>query len=231
MLKKWINRYWVYCVIVALCFIAITRYENYLKEHNEALMVLITAVYLFATIKISSANIESANAAREQMAVTQAQIDEEKKQYEETKHLQVLPVFKASFLRKSDGCYQFFLPLVKTEAKTAVSTLIVLSNIGNGPAVNLSYKWKYANAACEEPFGISFVKASEDIKMQIHFIGELQKDYYAGILTIVYHDIFGEEYAQDLTISFDHDSVLPSACNLNTEYIKRVDIAKEDNHA
>ena len=94
MLKKWIYRYWVYCVIVALCFLAITRYENYLKEHNEALMVLITAVYLFATIKISSANIESANAAREQMAVTQAQIDEEKKQYEETKHLQVLPVFK-----------------------------------------------------------------------------------------------------------------------------------------
>ena len=72
----------------------------YLNENSNALMVIITFVYVLATIAICAANIISANATRNQIAVSQMQIAEEKKQYEESKHLQIMPFFQVSFSDK-----------------------------------------------------------------------------------------------------------------------------------
>ena len=74
---------------------------NFLNVNNGALMVIITAVYVVATIQICRANIKSAKAsnaqvaaAKEQTDAVKAQLDESKREYEETKRLQMMPYFE-----------------------------------------------------------------------------------------------------------------------------------------
>ena len=51
---------------------------------TDWLMVVITAIYVVATIYISRANIKSADATREQLV-------ESKRQYEDKKRLEIMP--------------------------------------------------------------------------------------------------------------------------------------------
>ena len=77
---------------------------NFLNVNNGALMVIITAVYVVATIQICRANIKSAKAsnaqvaaAKEQTDAVKAQLDESKREYEETKRLEHMPYMQVSF--------------------------------------------------------------------------------------------------------------------------------------
>ena len=214
MLKKWISKYWIYFIIIALCIIAITQYEDYLKSHNEALMVLITAVYLFATIRISYANIESAKATREQLSNSN-------ENYEDSRHLQVLPFFKAGLLQNSSGCFQFFFPLCPSKNSTIAPSEIVLTNIGRGSALDLKYDWKYAGNVTSDSIGISFIKEDDKLKMQIYFTGELSPGNYEGILTIYFNDMLGWEYTQDILLRFEPNSTQASLSYVETGAIKR----------
>ena len=57
---------------------------------TDWLMVIITGIYTFETNKIFKANLNSANASK-------AQLEESKRQYEETKRLQIMPYFRVDF--------------------------------------------------------------------------------------------------------------------------------------
>lgn len=52
-----------------------------LDEHSESLTVLITAVYVLATIFIWRANIKTANASQRQLAEMQRQFKESNRPY------------------------------------------------------------------------------------------------------------------------------------------------------
>jgi len=204
----------MYFIIIALCVIAITQYEDYLKSHNEALMVLITAVYLFATIRISYANIESAKATREQLTTSN-------ENYEDSRHLQVLPFFKAGILQNSSGCFQFFFPLCPSNNSTAAPSEIVLTNIGRGSALDLKYDWKYAGHVTSESIGISFIKEDDKLKMQIYFTGELSPNNFEGTLTVFFNDMLGWEYTQDILLRFEPNYTQASVSYVETGAIKR----------
>ena len=100
-----------------------------------------------------------------------------------------------------------------------MSDAVSLFNIGNGPAINLSYKWKYSESASEQPFGISFIKANEEIIIKFIFAGELKKGMENGTFTITFHDVFGTEYQQVITLGFDPNNKAPSLTFINTSYI------------
>lgn len=204
----------MYFIIIALCVIAITQYEDYLKSHNEALMVLITAVYLFATIRISYANIESAKATREQLTTSN-------ENYEDSRHLQVLPFFKAGLLQNSSGCFQFFFPLCPSKNSTVAPSEIVLTNIGRGSALDLKYDWKYAGHVTSESIGISFIKEDDKLKMQIYFTGELSPNNFEGTLTVFFNDMLGWEYTQDILLRFEPNNTQASVSYVETGAIKR----------
>lgn len=214
MLKKWISKYGIYFIVIAICIIAFTQYEDYLNTHDKALMVLITAVYLFATIRISYANIESAKATREQLANSI-------ENYEDSRHLQVLPFFKAGLLQKPSDCFQFYFPLCPSKNSTMAPSEIVLTNIGRGSALDMKYDWKYADNVTSESFGISFIKEDDKLKMQIYFSGELSPHNYEGILTIYFNDMLGWEYTQDILLRFEPNSTQASVSYVETGAIKR----------
>ena len=69
---------------------------NFLDKHSGALTFLITAVYVIATILICRANIRAANATREQ-------VEESKRQFEETQRLQIMPFLQIEIRNTSSN--------------------------------------------------------------------------------------------------------------------------------
>lgn len=57
------------------------QFIAFLDNHNGSLMVLVTAVYVIATIFICRANIKSARATKDQLAETKRQYEEEHRPY------------------------------------------------------------------------------------------------------------------------------------------------------
>lgn len=105
-------------------------FKDFLNDNGQAIMVLITAIYVIATINISNANIKSAEATREQ-------ITESKRQFEESKRLQVMPYLKLSFIDSdvsdADPCLYLEMNNDKGDC-TTTQAFFTLNNIGLGIA-------------------------------------------------------------------------------------------------
>ena len=97
---------------------------------TDWLMVGITAVYVIATIFICIANLRSAKATRDQ-------VDESKRQFEETQRLQVIPYLQLSFTDSddSDAVPCAYLKMYNDKDDfTTTQALFTLKNIGLGIA-------------------------------------------------------------------------------------------------
>lgn len=132
---SWFKKYWVYFAI-AISIGAFLLFKNFLNDNGQALMVLITAIYVIATINISNANIKSAEATREQ-------INESRRQFEETQRLQAMPYLQLSF---TDTEVSDVVPCLYIEMRerksvfTPIQALFSLKNIGLGIAHHTSVK-------------------------------------------------------------------------------------------
>lgn len=124
---------------------------NFLNVNNGALMVIITAVYVVATIQICRANIKSAKAsnaqvaaAKEQTDAVKAQLDESKREYEETKRLQMMPYFEIIVhddIRDFVECIELTISNSNAENSTVIDRRISIKNIGLGVAKDFTYTW------------------------------------------------------------------------------------------
>ena len=175
---------------------------EYLNTNSDALMVIITIVYVVATIAICAANIMSANATRNQIKVSQTQIVEEKKRFEESKHLQIMPFFQVSFSEKLQTGFPVILPFKsKVENKEGCGEDLYLDNIGNGPAIDLFYKWKYNDVNIHERLGVASVKAGTGCILHVIFIDRPLSNKETCILTLCFSDVLGRKYTQDIKIN------------------------------
>lgn len=122
---------------LALMALVLFLFHDWLNDNSNALMVLITFVYVVATFEICKANINAAEASREQLA-------ESKRQFEETKRLQIAPrllIHRCSDVQTTDGELQFLL-LPDSDARQCRLTYFYLSieNAGMGAATDFSLK-------------------------------------------------------------------------------------------
>lgn len=128
-MKSWIEKNWFYIALI-LSIVAFWLFKSFLNENSPAIMVLITAVYVIATINISIANNKSAEATRNQ-------IIESKHQFEETQRLQVMPYLQLTFI---DSDINDAAPCVYIEMRNHKEDAIpaqayfTLKNIGLGIA-------------------------------------------------------------------------------------------------
>ncbi len=132
---SWIKKYWV-CIAIAISIGAFWLFKDFLNGNSQALMVLVTTIYVIATINISNANIKSAEATREQ-------ITESKQQFEETQRLQAMPYLQMSFTdtEVSDVVPCLFVEMRESkEDFTSTQALFSLKNIGLGIAHHTSIK-------------------------------------------------------------------------------------------
>lgn len=193
---------------------------NFLNVNNGALMVIITAVYVVATIQICRANIKSAKAsnaqvaaAKEQTDAVKAQLDESKREYEETKRLEHMPYMQVSFgERKTSDERGSYLPNMMLDINrsddnrfASAGMSIDVTNIGLGLAVNIKCKWISAGIEQEQHLSASLLKRGECCNSTFIIsaaIPEKEPQYADTSLIICFDDFLGNHYEQTVDISF-----------------------------
>ena len=124
----------------------------FLNTNSGAITVIVTMIYTVATILIMVANRRSAEAANKQIITSN-------EQYNNSKHLQIMPFLQACFSSRKAPEYHLFFRLsgnVKSKERRTVS--ILLENVGKGPAINLSCIWAYGNSSQHEDLGITVIQ-------------------------------------------------------------------------
>ena len=105
---------------------------------TDWLMVLITAIYVTATVFICWANIRSANATKKPIAQSESQ-------FEETQRLGMMPYLTFEHITDEtlDADIEISVPFTKeVSAFCHHSSFFRLKNIGNGTATTIIYTWQ-----------------------------------------------------------------------------------------
>jgi hypothetical protein len=172
---------------------------------SDWVMVIITAVYVVATIFICCANIKSAQASREQLV-------ESKKQFDENKRLQVMPFFDIKIYPNSDfGDSDIYVDLPAKYAASVHDTngidmKISIENIGLGTARNISYIWETASHFDKTgilSFKTIFQKEEHAFSIDISApVKEKASFEYEACLIIQYSDLLGNTYNINIEMNF-----------------------------
>lgn len=178
--------------------IEITTAETVLKNTplvTDWLMLLVTFVYVVATIFIYKANIESACAAREQ-------IEESRRQFKETTRLNLMPFFEFEVAEKSiygSEVAPLNLVIPKGDAFYA-SREYIIRNIGLGTAKNITYRCINLTESLEGDLKkVSAIK-SNDLKYITLDYKTLQKEKIKLLVIVHFQDLLNNNYTQNIEI-------------------------------
>ena len=165
---------------------------------TDWLMVTITAIYVVATIFICKANIKSAQTTKEQ-------IEESKRQYEETKRLGMMPYFQAETF---DGLTDHKLKLILKDDDFNGGDYILhirIKNIGNGTAKDIRYKWNNFTQCYDKGiFPIRALKSGDGQSISISFARPaIIADYTMASFDLTYEDLLENSYMQRLVFCFE----------------------------
>lgn len=198
-----------YLLLLAFLFIMVLIllfFHDWIEQYSNSLMVLITFIYVVATIEICRANIKSAEATKEQL-------EESKRQFNETKRLEHMPYMQVSFgewiTSDKRGSYlpDMWLEINRTSDNRSASSgmSIEVTNIGLGLAVNIKCKWISAGIEQEQHLSASLLKRGECCNSTFIIsaaIPEKEPQYADTSLIICFDDFLGNHYEQTVDISF-----------------------------
>ena len=173
---------------------------------TDWLMVGITLIYVIATIAIWFANHKSAR-------VTEKQLVESKRQFDETKRLEHMPYMQVSFgewiTSDERGSYlpNMWLDINRTADNHASSSgmSIDVTNIGLGLAVNLKCQWISGEIKQEQHLSASLLKKEECCTSTFIIsaaVPDKEPQYAETSLIICFDDFLGNHYEQTVDISF-----------------------------
>lgn len=178
---------------------------DFLNDNESALMIIITSIYVIATIIICFYNGRSAKATREQVAESQ-------RQFEETKRLERMPYFDVTVFEKTDD-YDIFNPdfmlsLAENQSEESIfyPVLLQFTNIGSGTATNVTYTRDNTAGIPAEHFPFSTLGRDRSQVLCCHFFLSLRIDFSAFSsevpLFLKYQDLLGNCYQQEVAFSF-----------------------------
>lgn len=164
-------------------------------------MVIITAIYVVATICIMRANQKSAKAAKEQLS-------EMKREHEESARLQVMPYLRFRVDRKlpvENKMMPAFIVHVNeydNDESVGIITVVEVTNIGQGLATNIVCSWN--DMENTEPFPVDYLRSEEH--KSAHFMFLAKRGSSVGVselypLTFHFTDVLGNEYRQDIILN------------------------------
>ncbi len=186
---------------VVLSTIALVIFREDINNYSNLILILVTIVYVIATIEICLANMNSAKATRDQLA-------ESKRQYEETKRLEYMPCFEIHFDTIDAGTGNCIdLTDKKTGVVHTLFTKYRIENISKGTAVNVKCVMKTTIKTNE--LGICpIVPAQKEKSINCMFAAD--KGYFSEnalpfSLDIIYNDIMNNLYEQDIELEFLED--------------------------
>jgi len=136
--EKWKSQI-LLCEFLVLLLVIILLFGDYIQAHSDTLMVIITSVYVVATVYICRSNIKTAEATREQVLQSSAQ-------FKEHRRMELLPFLQIEFLTPQPIMRDPDISLNLTNAEFSSASLIdrtiYVKNIGLGTAMDISYVWR-----------------------------------------------------------------------------------------
>ena len=183
---------------------------------TDWLMVIITGIYMLATIAIFVANLISAKSAKKQLNETKEQIEisktqfeeqlaETKRQYEETKRLSIMPYLQCEFA-KSNVPYKERKVLVKNDCLEGSSHVEIyeIKNIGLGTAKNIKYQLVNLSGNQEiKPFIFQSALSGESHAYCFTFpIPFDQKSDFSIYFDLIFCDLLDNQYSQRIEFMF-----------------------------
>lgn len=170
---------------------------------TDWLMVIITFVYVAATILICIFNGRSAKATQEQVAESQRQFDE-------SKRLEFLPFFQIENGNGSCNA-EYSLELLLDDSNRSKSNYgysAKIKNIGRGSAINIEYSWK--NLIAEYDRGSFLFSALQNGDAHTIFFDlylPLDKpDKCEASICFRFMDLLNHCYTQEIIFCFDYSS-------------------------
>ena len=169
---------------------------------TDWLMVAITAVYVVATIFICYANLSSAKATREQVA-------ESKRQFEETRRLEIMPYLQfESYTGSIQREFKKERLVLATEdfSGATIQITFAIKNVGRGAAREITWIWKNFNNSFDKGnFPIRAVQNGEK-QFLIFSFGVPKNTYDVNIARVElnFKDLLDNAYTQIVEFRFKY---------------------------
>ena len=171
---------------------------TYLNDNSNALMVIITAIYVMATIAICAANIVSAYASNKQM-------QEAKQEYAETRRLEMMPYlqFEAGSML---GDHNVRLSLSSDMSDVEKNETIRITNIGLGTAKDITYTWTNLSGSYDRgAFPIKALRGGDSQQIRFYFtFPKEREDSFMVSIDLVYNDLINNHYTQRFELIFSY---------------------------
>ena len=172
---------------------------------TDWLMVIITAIYVVATILILRANQKSAK-------ITEKQLEASKLQFMETQRLSVLPYLSVdigdTLFQETDTLPIFDLdlwlcPIENNENHAWINRGIIVTNIGAGLVSNLKVKWIVDGNTFEYPLPIVVLCCNDKRIINTSISGEYRDTLFSqkAHLVFCFSDVLGNRYEQTLELN------------------------------
>ena len=178
-------------------------FHGWMEQYSNSLMVLITFIYVVATIEICRANIKSAEATKEQL-------EESKRQFAENERLQMMPYFEIIVyddIRDFVECIELTISNSNAENSTVIDRRISIKNIGLGVAKDFTYTWCNLDGCYpRNDLGFTAFAPGEEKSIYFDFYAEHKEDfseYEAQVSMIFYYsDLLENKYSVVLNLVF-----------------------------
>lgn len=175
---------------------------DYINGNNGFLMVLITFLYVVTTIGIFCANHTSAKAANQQ-------IQEMRRQYDETSRLECLPYFRLDFTSDTPEDPVAFPPdnvnrYLSSWRSDSNGSIMTLMNVGNGTATNIKYSFSINDRPKSDSCSLINAIMKESSYCFKAFFPRVNENEMIdhGVIELEFDDFLGNHYLQSIPLLF-----------------------------
>lgn len=188
------------------------KFFGFLNDYSGLLMVIITVIYVVATINIYIENKKAVIAAKKQLIASKNQLKESKKQFKESQRLSCQPFLQVEIPNVIPiSQFEINLPLCKDEeVYDHLYNNVFIKNIGKGAATNIIYSWeiKDINVHNSDFPQINGIMQGDKYCMQITSCYRENPLDVQGLLLWEFNDMLGNRYKQKLTIYFEDNELI-----------------------
>ena len=170
---------------------------------SDWIMVIITGIYMIATIAIFVANLITANSSKRQLKESQ-------EQFEESSRLACIPFLQIEKTRFERTNFEIVLPpSIECNSEISRSPIespkVIIKNVGNGSATNINYDFLYDDSNKETGiFPINAIMKGD----QYCFLCVVPKEISKATWTLYYNDYIGNEYNQRINLEFMNNELI-----------------------
>ena len=201
-IKKFLtdDRFIIYFFIVFFALLIFINNDD-IKKYSDSISAISTAVYTGFTMLICIANVQSAKAS-------QKQLKESKKQFEETKRLNLLPCFDIHFEKMPSSGYLMTLDVTDNDSGdfTSNTKQVQLKNVGSGIAKNISCIYYSDAIEIRECFNVPLLPIGDLYNINIMFCAKTggleRKENTKAYFNIQFEDILDNKYNQTLELEY-----------------------------